>query len=403
MQQLSNTAVTGSYKKPKDEEEATALMAILRTRSENKKCFDCPASTPEWCSIPFGIFLCLECCGRHRGMGVHISFMKSATMDAWRPDEAYRMSKGGNGSAAEYFRQHGLNEAKNRYTSMAASMYKKRLDKLVAESGGGDSMIRAGSDPELARQASSGSPNTPIAVTSGFVSSSPVGDKPTSGSTILSFNNSNNGTTNSGISSPTSNNNTTTPIAISTTKVSLIGKKPTATGKTALAKKKGLGLGGLGVQKVDKLEEASGVAVPKTLIGGEDETSESTTTTTATSTGIRGSNDAPKRVKTLGGGTSSFTTTTTSGSNNASSSSYGNNLGMGGGGGGPAPVVYRTGNYSGGGPDYGGIGSSPANEDGGGGGDGFRDVMFGIGQSLQSLKRKADAAANAAAQMLDES
>lgn len=379
---VGNSAVAGGYKKPKDEEEAMSLMAALRSRAENKKCFDCPASTPEWCSIPFGIFLCLECCGRHRGMGVHISFMKSATMDAWRPDEAFRMSKGGNGAAAEYFRQHGLNEAKNRYTSMAAQMYKKRLDKLVADAESGREVLSAS-------RSDTASPNTPTAVTTEFVAS-PLSEKPSAGSTTIhTFNHS------SGAVSPTSptpEESGAAPIAISTTKVTLVGKKPAATGKTALAKKKGLG-GGLGLQKVEKLEEASGPVASKSLIGEEDETAVSEPTNARAN--LFSDKEAPMRVRTLNGGytTAPTTTAASSFSNNGGSSSSNE----------PAPTVYRTGgSYTGGGPDYGGIGSTPANRSGGGGGDGFREAMFGFGQTLASMKRKANELGNAAAQMLDE-
>jgi ADP-ribosylation factor GTPase-activating protein 1 len=85
--------------------------------------------------------MCLNCSGVHRGLGVHISFVRSITMDAFKPPELARMAAGGNKPWKLFFDAHASNKLEGRtfedstiqerYDSEAGEEWKERLSAKV--------------------------------------------------------------------------------------------------------------------------------------------------------------------------------------------------------------------------------------------------------------------------------
>ncbi|KAK4502816.1 hypothetical protein PRZ48_006242 [Zasmidium cellare] len=123
-----------------DPETRSKLLEISKT-NENNKCVDCGAPSPQWASPKFGIFFCLACSGIHRSLGVHISFVRSVTMDAFKTGEVKRMELGGNKPWKEFFNAHNSNTLigrdfdsctiSERYDSDAGEEWKERLTAKV--------------------------------------------------------------------------------------------------------------------------------------------------------------------------------------------------------------------------------------------------------------------------------
>ncbi|KAG6429396.1 hypothetical protein SASPL_107447 [Salvia splendens] len=66
---------------------ADSVSRILREVPGNDQCAECSASGPDWASLNLGVLICIECSGIHRNLGVHISKIRSVTLDVkvWEP------------------------------------------------------------------------------------------------------------------------------------------------------------------------------------------------------------------------------------------------------------------------------------------------------------------------------
>jgi stromal membrane-associated protein len=81
-------------------------------RPENLVCVDCPMRLPRWASLNLGVFMCTNCSGIHRGLGVHISRVRSTQLDKWTEDQVSFMERMGNVRANEYWEKNIVPGAK---------------------------------------------------------------------------------------------------------------------------------------------------------------------------------------------------------------------------------------------------------------------------------------------------
>ena len=116
--------------------QTSTFHSLTTTSPTNAVCFQCSTAPAPWVSVTYGIYLCITCAGLHRELGVHLSFVRSTTLDKWTPHQMHRMVLGGNAAAAAalavpfaaFPSPHQMHDL---YSSPEALAYRQALDAAV--------------------------------------------------------------------------------------------------------------------------------------------------------------------------------------------------------------------------------------------------------------------------------
>lgn len=92
----------GGANDKKDMPQRKQLEEFWQTEGNNV-CADCGREEPDWVSLNLGIFICMGCSGFHRNLGVHISQVRSMTLDQIDPISTQYLKEIGNTCANKIF------------------------------------------------------------------------------------------------------------------------------------------------------------------------------------------------------------------------------------------------------------------------------------------------------------
>ncbi|XP_055512088.1 stromal membrane-associated protein 2 isoform X1 [Leucoraja erinacea] len=103
-----------------NERQQAALGALLL---ESRECADCCSRGPRWASWNLGVFICIRCAGIHRNLGVHISKVKSVTLDQWTLEQIQSIQEMGNSKAKLLYEANLPEDFKRPKTDQAVEIF----------------------------------------------------------------------------------------------------------------------------------------------------------------------------------------------------------------------------------------------------------------------------------------
>lgn len=112
------------------DDETRKFFQSQRKDKANRLCIDCNAVNPQWASVTYGCYICLECSGHHRHLGTHLTFVRSIDMDKWKELQLNLMKLGGNARFRVCLEKYGVAEGmsiEEKYNTEACAYYRADL------------------------------------------------------------------------------------------------------------------------------------------------------------------------------------------------------------------------------------------------------------------------------------
>ncbi|MEQ2256585.1 hypothetical protein ILYODFUR_025609, partial [Ilyodon furcidens] len=78
---------SGGDVSPGPPSQRPAVLSVALRGPGNQQCCDCGEEEPRWASVNLGVTVCIECSGIHRSLGVHLSKIRSLTLDSWEAEQ----------------------------------------------------------------------------------------------------------------------------------------------------------------------------------------------------------------------------------------------------------------------------------------------------------------------------
>ncbi|KAM1650718.1 hypothetical protein EV1_003325 [Malus domestica] len=97
-------------------------------------CMGCSQKNPHWASVSYGVFICLECFDKHYGLDVHISFVRSVTVDSWSEIQIKKMKVGDNEQLNAFLASYGVPKKMGiitKYNTNATNVYRDQIQALA--------------------------------------------------------------------------------------------------------------------------------------------------------------------------------------------------------------------------------------------------------------------------------
>lgn len=110
----------------------------ISNHAENSICIDCDMKNPKWVSLKYGIFMCLECAGVHRSLGIYLDVIKSIGLDSWDKEAYLPVKFGGNKKFRDYLAANNIkiDEITEKYKNNKVMEYSKNLCETIKQETG---------------------------------------------------------------------------------------------------------------------------------------------------------------------------------------------------------------------------------------------------------------------------